>query len=102
MALGGEPTADELLGILCRTDLSPSARLAWQILLVETRAGRPWPSFARLAGQLGVTERWAREIVHELVDVGEIHRKSKYGAIRFPAVDGESIREVEEENFTAA
>jgi len=84
------PTADELLGILCRTDLSPSARIAWQWLLAETRAERPWPSLTRLAVTLGVTERWAREVVRELVEHGEIHLDEK-GRPSFPAVEGQLI-----------
>ena len=85
-----EPTADELLGILCRTDLSASARLAWQWLLVETRAERPWPSLARLAGTLGVTERWAREVVRELCEAGELHLDDQ-GRPSFPALDAAPI-----------
>ena len=89
-----EPTARELLGIVCRTDLSPTARLAWQILLREQRAGHAWPSLSRLAGELGVTERWAREVVRELADAGEIHKPTKTGPARFPAVDAAPIRGV--------
>lgn len=95
-------TVDELLGILCRTDISPSARIGWQYLLAEQRAGRPWPSLARLGVALGVTERWAREIIRELIAAGEIH-KPEYGQARFPAVDGgKPIRIDEEEKIPAA
>lgn len=89
-----EPTAEELLGILCRVDLSPSARLAWQYLLAETRAGRPFPSLPRLAVALGLHERRTRDLVRELVEAGEIYRPEAGSRAHFPAVDGAPIRGV--------
>jgi hypothetical protein len=97
-------TASELIGVICRTDLSPTARLAWQYLRVEQGAGRPWPSFAALAGALGISERWAREMVRELVEGGEIYeRDARCRSQRycFPRVGGEPIWS-SEGSFTAA